>query len=47
MTIEFAKGQKVRNQYGETLTVIEQNDCMVFVAEQSTWYHPTKLFAVK
>jgi hypothetical protein len=45
---QFKPGQKVRNNYGQTLTVREQNGCQVFVVEDSfSWYHPTKLHAVE
>lgn len=44
---QFTKGQKVRNQYGETLTVLSQDGCMVFVVEDCMGhYHPTKLYPV-
>jgi hypothetical protein len=54
---QFKAGQKVRNCYGETLTVISQNGCMVWTQENHKylirmtaplkWYHPAKLFAVE
>jgi hypothetical protein len=41
---EFTKGQKVRSVYGEILTVLSQDGCMVFVEEMSMGhYHPSKL----
>lgn len=43
----FAAGQKVRNQYGTTLTVVRQTDCQVWVREEYNHYHPTKLWAVE
>lgn len=45
---EFAEGQKVRSVFGEILTVISQDGCMVFVKERSAGhYHPSKLFSIK
>jgi hypothetical protein len=41
---QFKVGQKVRNLFGETLTVIFQDGCYVKVLEQFGHYHPTKLF---
>jgi hypothetical protein len=41
----FEIGQKVRSVFGELLTVVEQVGCMVYVAETSKHYHPSKLFA--
>jgi hypothetical protein len=47
MTNEFTPGQKVRNQYGKTLTVICQDGCQVFVVEMTMGhYHPSKLWAI-
>jgi hypothetical protein len=44
---KFKKNQKVRNQYGKVLTVMEHRGCQVFVYENcGQWYHPTKLFTI-
>jgi hypothetical protein len=44
---KFKKNQKVRNQYGKVLTVMEHRGCQVFVYENcGQSYHPTKLFAL-
>lgn len=44
---QFTKGQKVRSVFGETLTVLSQDGCMVFVKECSMGhYHPSKLYPV-
>lgn len=44
----FTAGQKVRSVYGEILTVISQEGCMVFVEENCMGhYHPSKLYPVK
>ena len=45
--IQFTKGQKVKNQYGETLTVMDHVDCVVWVYESSQTYHPTKAYPIK
>jgi hypothetical protein len=43
--MKFTKGQKVKNQYGEVLTVLEVSDNMVRVSEEfNNLYHITKLF---
>jgi len=40
----LTKGQKVKNQYGVTLTVVEQIENMVRVVEDyNNLYHVTKL----
>jgi hypothetical protein len=42
----FAAGQKVRTIYGEVRTVRDQggpNGCMVWLEEESRWWHPSKL----
>jgi hypothetical protein len=45
---EFSPGQKVRTCYGETRTVLFQNGCQVFVAEEfKGWYHPSKVWPEK
>jgi hypothetical protein len=45
---QLKPGQKVRNNYGQTLTVREQKGCQVFVVEDSfSWYHPAKLHATE
>lgn len=43
---QFAAGQKVKNQYGRTLTVLKQVGCMVYVREEMGHYHPSKLYAI-
>ena len=44
---QFLSGQKVRNQFGEALTVLRQEGCQVFVEEEcNTHYHPSKLFPI-
>lgn len=41
---KYTKGQKVKNQYGEVLTVLEQIENMVRVLEDyNNLYHITKL----
>ena len=45
---KFSKGQKVRNQFGKILTVMEHRGCQVFVYENcGDYYHPSKLFAIR
>jgi hypothetical protein len=42
---QFQSGQKVKNQYGDILTVLCQVGCQVFVEEEcNSHYHPSKLF---
>jgi hypothetical protein len=41
---QFKIGQKVRNQFGETLTVHFQDGCVVHVEEELGHYHPANLF---
>lgn len=41
----FSKGQKVRDCYGETLTVMYQRENMVMTYEKGL-IHITKLFAI-
>lgn len=44
---QFQPGQKARNQFGETRTVLNQVGCQVFVEEECNGhYHPSKLFPV-
>lgn len=44
---QFQPGQKVRNQFGETRTILSQVGCQVFVVEECNGhYHPSKLFPV-
>jgi len=44
---QFQSGQKVRNQFGDVLTVLQQDGCQVFVEEEfNCHYHPSKLFPV-
>jgi hypothetical protein len=44
---QFQSGQKVRNQFGEVLTILRQEGCQVFIEEEcNTHYHPTKLFPI-
>lgn len=41
----FQPGQKVRNLFGKTLTVLFQDGCYVKVVEDTLGhYHPSKLF---
>jgi hypothetical protein len=45
---EFSEGEEVRNQFGDTLTVLFQRGCQVFVMEDTlAHYHPTKLYRAK
>ncbi|MFM8332123.1 MAG: hypothetical protein ACKN9T_10580 [Candidatus Methylumidiphilus sp.] len=47
MMKKFAKGQKVKNRFGETLTVLFQRGCQVFVEEEcGVWYHPDNLYSI-
>jgi hypothetical protein len=40
-------GDKVRNRYGELLTVVLVRGCQVWVREQPMgWYHPANLEVV-
>jgi hypothetical protein len=44
---QFQSGQKVRNQFGEVLTILRQEGLQVFVEEEcNTHYHPTKLVPI-
>lgn len=41
----FKAGDKVKNKFGQTLTVLFQRGCQVFVEEECNgWYHPENLF---
>ena len=42
----YAKGQKVRDRFGCTLTVLFQDGLRVHVEESLRQYHPAKLFAI-
>ena len=43
----FKKNDKVKNNYGKTLTVMKVVGCQVFVYENcGEWYHPSKLHKV-
>lgn len=43
----FYKGEKVKNFYGDILTVMKHEGCQVFVYENcGESYHPTKLMKV-
>jgi hypothetical protein len=45
---QFKPGQKVRNQYGQTQTVLFQRGVQVWVVEETLgWYHPAKLWPVE
>jgi hypothetical protein len=45
---EFKPGQKVRNQYGQTKTVLFQRGVQVWLVEDSQgWHHPAKLWPVE
>jgi len=43
-TSEIQKGQKVKNQYGQTLTVIEVVDLTMIRTREDGLYHFTKVF---
>ncbi|MEQ1531682.1 MAG: hypothetical protein ABL925_20410 [Methylococcales bacterium] len=44
---QFQPGQKVRNKFGQVLTVLYQEGCQVFVEEECmSHYHPNNLFPI-
>ena len=44
---QFKSGQKVKNQFGQMLTVLLQQGCEVFVEEESFGhYHPNNLYFI-
>ena len=42
---KFKHGQKVKNQYGQVLTVSEHRVAQVWMTDGS-WYHPSKIWPV-
>ncbi len=44
---QFESGQKVKNEYGQILTVLLQQGCRVIVEEECFGhYHPNKLYFI-
>ena len=44
---QFKSGQKVKNKFGQILTVLLQQGCQVFVEEECLGhYHPNNLYLI-
>ena len=44
----FKSGQKVKNKFGQILTVLLQRGCQVFVEEECLGhYHPNNLYVIE
>ena len=44
---QFESGQKVKNEYGQILTVLVQQGCRVIVEEECLGhYHPNNLYII-